>query len=114
MITARRFYLALATLSLLTLVCALPARADTTGTWMGKVVYINASHIGVQAEGKTRDFILGSDTGYSSNGKKAQHGDVTEGMLVVVSYSRSAMFGATRATSIDVKTFSMPAPASTP
>lgn len=101
-------------LSALSLFLLTPARAETSGTWMGTVVYINNTHIGVKAQAQTRDFLLGSDTGYFSGGQKVGHGEVTPGMLVVVSYTQSALFGSTRATRVDVKTFAVPAPAPAP
>jgi len=110
---ARHWWLAFVLLPIVMLTLVQPARSNTTGTWMGTVVYINNAHIGVKAQGQTRDFILSSDTGFFQNGKKIHRGDVNNGTLVDVSYNSSTLFGSTHATRVDVKTFLVPAAAPT-
>lgn len=90
---------------------ALPARSDTTGTWMGTVKYINNTHIGVSAQAQTKDFLLASDTSvYSSAGQKMGRDQIQPGMTVRITYSRSGAFAITRATRIDVGGLSWPLP----
>jgi hypothetical protein len=84
---------------------AIPAAADTTGTWMGKVAYVNGAHIGVHAQAQTRDFLLPSDFTevYSPSGKKRPRSALKSGMHVLVTYLQSGLFGSTRATRIDIQ-----------
>lgn len=92
---------------------ASPARSAGTGTWTGTVVYINNSHIGVKSQSQTRDFLIDKDTGYVENGKPSAHGSVQPGALVSVTYLQSTFFGSTRATRVEITSFSWPAPQST-
>ena len=100
----------LALLLLAACAVALPARAVTTpGTWMGSVVYINDRHIGVKANSQTRDFLLDENTQYTHNGKSATHKSVTDGATVTVYFEQRALFGSTKATRVDLMTFTLPA-----
>lgn len=106
----RSIWTCIAIVTLMLAVFALPARSTTTGTWMGTVVYVNTNHIGVKAQAQTRDFILDDNTAYFTNGKKASHSDIENGMTVTVSFKQSALFGSTHATRIDISSFALPLP----
>lgn len=109
----RTAWIAVAITAVLLWAFASPARSAGTGTWTGTVVYINNSHIGVKSQSQTRDFLIDKDTGYVENGKPSAHGSVQPGALVSVTYLQSTFFGSTRATRVEITSFSWPAPQST-
>jgi len=88
------------------------AIADSTLSWMGTVAYLNNSRLGIksESEAQTKDFMLTDATEVYENGKKVAIGDLKVGELVKVQYNKSTMFGATRASRIDIVTFSKPKP----
>lgn len=106
----RSIWTCVALITLLLTVLAIPARSTTTGTWTGTVVYVNNAHIGVKSQAQTRDFILDGDTTYYTNGKKASHSSIENGMMVTVSFTQRTLFGSTRATRIDTSSFALPLP----
>jgi hypothetical protein len=94
------------------MIFAAPVRADTSGTWMGTVTYINKSRIGVKSQSQTKDFILPAGLGEVYSGDtKISIGEIKVGDLVRIGYSASTLFGSTRATRIDLLNFRpLPAP----
>ena len=67
-------------LGVLVLSAGLHAIADTTGSWMGQVVYVNNRHIGVKSQAQTRDFLLDANTIFLENGKPAELKDNPHGI----------------------------------
>lgn len=100
----------------LALAAVLPARSDTTGTWMGTVSYINKMHIGVKAQARVRDFVIPSNFTevYSAGGSKVGLSTVKVGSTVKVTFVQSPMFGSTRVSRIDFAGLSLPLPSQPP
>lgn len=97
-------------LTILVSTAAMPARSETSGTWMGTVAYINRTHVGVKSQATIKDFLLPSDftSVYSSDGSKIALSDVTIGTMVRITYVQSTVFGSTRVSRIDLVGITLP------
>jgi hypothetical protein len=78
--------------------------ADQTATWSGTVTYVNPTRVGVDGNRQHRDFIIdkGFDNIRSSDGKAVGREKLVVGAFVRIVYARSALFGSSRATEIDI------------
>ena len=92
------------------------ARADQTATFSGTVAYVDARRLGVNADRKTRDFIMDPDFAniHTVDGTKMGREALKVGTSVRVIYLESSLLGSQKVTDVLIIPATLPLPSPVP